>query len=174
VKYGTPTAGGPATPIEGPRRSPGEADTRIEAGHPGLAAALTRTRKDLAALQVPDPRAGRAYVAAGAPWFMTLFGRDSLLTAGMALPLSVEPAVGTLQALAATQGRTTDPATEEQRHPAAAGVVGPGAAVRARFGSITAEGRTGTSSADGAGRNPGLCGRGSAGQPGTRRPSLRP
>ena len=37
-----------------------------------------------------DPRPGppgRRVVAAGAPWFMALFGRDSLLTSWMALPL---------------------------------------------------------------------------------------
>lgn len=46
---------------------------------------------------------GRAFVAAGAPWFMTLFGRDSLLTAWMALPLHVGLPIGTLQQLAAAQ-----------------------------------------------------------------------
>ncbi|HKB29975.1 MAG TPA: glycogen debranching N-terminal domain-containing protein [Streptosporangiaceae bacterium] len=54
------------------------------------------------------------FAAAGAPWFMTLFGRDSLLTAWMALPLDPGLAVGTLRILAALQGRRTDPATEEQ------------------------------------------------------------
>ncbi|MGA5299933.1 glycogen debranching N-terminal domain-containing protein [Nucisporomicrobium flavum] len=87
---------------------------RIDAADPGLAAALRRTEDDLGALQAPDPRTGRPFVAAGAPWYMTLFGRDSLLTAWMTLPLDLSLAVGTLQALAATQGRTIDPATEEQ------------------------------------------------------------
>ncbi|MEV4706375.1 glycogen debranching N-terminal domain-containing protein [Actinoplanes sp. NPDC049316] len=88
--------------------------TRVGAGSPGLAAVLTRTEIDLGVLQAPDPRTGQPFVAAGAPWYMTLFGRDSLLTAWMALPLDLSLAVGTLQALAATQGRTTDPRTEEQ------------------------------------------------------------
>ncbi|MFL6121713.1 amylo-alpha-1,6-glucosidase, partial [Actinophytocola sp.] len=57
---------------------------------------------------------GRPFVAAGAPWFMTLFGRDSLLTAWMALPLDVGLAVGTLRTLAAAQGRVVDPLTEEE------------------------------------------------------------
>ncbi len=57
---------------------------------------------------------GPPFVAAGAPWFMTLFGRDSLLTAWMALPLDVGVSVGTLQQLAEAQGRRVDPITEEQ------------------------------------------------------------
>src|SRR3712207_2450380 len=61
-----------------------------------------------------DPGSGRSYVAAGAPWFMTLFGRDSLLTAWMALPLDVGLALGTLQTLAETQGKVVDPLTEEE------------------------------------------------------------
>ncbi|WP_272896429.1 amylo-alpha-1,6-glucosidase, partial [Mycobacterium avium] len=56
----------------------------------------------------------RPYVAAGAPWFMTLFGRDSLLTAWMALPLDVGLSIGTLQRLAALQGRRVDALTEEE------------------------------------------------------------
>src|SRR3712207_7335876 len=61
-----------------------------------------------------DPGSGRSYVAAGAPWFMTLFGRDSLLTAWMALPLDVGLALGTLQILAELQGKRFDPITEEE------------------------------------------------------------
>lgn len=45
---------------------------------------------------------------------MTLFGRDSLLTAWMSLPLDVGLSVGTLQRLADAQGRRVDPLTEEQ------------------------------------------------------------
>ncbi|HET8867993.1 MAG TPA: glycogen debranching N-terminal domain-containing protein [Agrococcus sp.] len=54
------------------------------------------------------------FAAAGAPWFMTLFGRDSLITARLLLPLSLELAEGTLRTLAARQGTTADPATAEQ------------------------------------------------------------
>src|SRR5690606_12885833 len=56
--------------------------TTLSADDPRLATALGRTLVDLGALQIEDPaHGGRAFVAAGAPWFMTLFGRDSLLTA---------------------------------------------------------------------------------------------
>ncbi|NUT46469.1 MAG: amylo-alpha-1,6-glucosidase, partial [Saccharothrix sp.] len=91
------------------------ASTRITASDPVLAGVLRRTEGDLGALRIEDPaRAGRPFVAAGAPWFMTLFGRDSLLTAWMALPLDVGLALGTLQTLAETQGRVVDPLTEEE------------------------------------------------------------
>ncbi|EUA50883.1 hypothetical protein I552_1824 [Mycobacterium xenopi 3993] len=40
---------------------------------------------------------------------MTLFGRDSLLTAWMALPLDVDLSLGTLRRLARAQGRREDP-----------------------------------------------------------------
>ena len=43
-------------------------------------------------------------VAAGAPWFMTLFGRDSLLTAWMTLPFDGSLAGGVLASLADLQG----------------------------------------------------------------------
>jgi glycogen debranching enzyme len=53
-------------------------------------------------------------VAAGAPWFMALFGRDSLLSSFMALPLDPALTVGTLRALARLQGTKVDPDTEEE------------------------------------------------------------
>ena len=46
-----------------------------------LAAVLRRSVEDIGALRIFDPEHPRgAVVAAGAPWFMALFGRDSLLT----------------------------------------------------------------------------------------------
>jgi glycogen debranching enzyme len=57
---------------------------------------------------------GQAVIAAGAPWFMTLFGRDALLTAWMLLPLDSSLALGTLRRLASLQGQRDDPLTEEQ------------------------------------------------------------
>ena len=89
--------------------------TLITVEHPALAKILRHTIHDLDALRMidqEDPQ--RIYVAAGAPWFMTLFGRDSLLTSWMALPLDPALAVGALQTLAALQGTQHDPRTEEQ------------------------------------------------------------
>lgn len=53
------------------------------------------------------------YFAAGTPWFLTLFGRDSLWSAMMALPLGVEVAGETLRLLARNQGVRHDAVTEE-------------------------------------------------------------
>ncbi|MBF6327575.1 glycogen debranching N-terminal domain-containing protein [Nocardia transvalensis] len=89
--------------------------TKLTSGDPLLTAVLQRTESDLGALQIHDnDREGRTFVAAGAPWFMTLFGRDSLLTAWMALPLDVGLALGTMQQLAEMQGQRVDPLTEEE------------------------------------------------------------
>jgi glycogen debranching enzyme len=64
---------------------------------------------DLDALCMPAPGVPGAVVpAAGAPWFLTVFGRDSLLSSLFALSHRPELAAGTLRVLAATQGRTTD------------------------------------------------------------------
>jgi glycogen debranching enzyme len=91
------------------------AGTAVVSGDPLLTRVLQRSASDLSTLQVyEDAPSGRPYIAAGAPWFMTLFGRDSLITAWMALPLDVELALGTLEKLAKTQGTNVDPITEEQ------------------------------------------------------------
>lgn len=76
---------------------------------------LRRSVTDLATLQIHDPaRPDLPVVAAGAPWFMALFGRDSLLTALMLLPVDAGLAVGTLRALGRHQGTRTDPVSEEE------------------------------------------------------------
>jgi glycogen debranching enzyme len=76
---------------------------------------IARSVEDLGALRIFDPaHPRRAVVAAGAPWFMAVFGRDSLLTAWMILPLDRQLALGTLQTLADRQGAQLVPTTEEQ------------------------------------------------------------
>jgi glycogen debranching enzyme len=69
---------------------------------------------DLHALRVRMPERRLTYIAAGAPWYMALFGRDALLTAFQALLMGTEHALDTLDALAAFQGTTTDRATGEE------------------------------------------------------------
>jgi glycogen debranching enzyme len=92
-----------------------DASTVITTEEPLLNQVLQGTERDLGALRIDDRASGgQPFVAAGAPWFMTLFGRDSLLTAWMALPLDVGLALGTLRRLADTQGRRVDPINEEQ------------------------------------------------------------
>jgi glycogen debranching enzyme len=92
-----------------------EATPIATTGHEGLQRVLRRSQEDLGALRIFDPEdPSLAAVAAGAPWFMALFGRDSLLTAYMALPIDRNLALGTLRTLARHQGRDTDPLTEEE------------------------------------------------------------
>ncbi|MFI5041411.1 MAG: glycogen debranching N-terminal domain-containing protein [Acidimicrobiales bacterium] len=87
----------------------------LDTEHDDLRQVVSRSLEDLGALRIFDPdHPDRAVVAAGAPWFMTLFGRDSLLTSWMALIVDPDLALGTLQTLARFQGEKTDPRTEEE------------------------------------------------------------
>jgi glycogen debranching enzyme len=80
-----------------------------------LRIAYDRALTDVGALRLFDPaRPDRPVVAAGAPWFMTVFGRDCLLTGYQALLASPDLALGALHLLARLQGVRTDPDTEEQ------------------------------------------------------------
>ena len=92
-----------------------ETTPRLSTGHPGFDRTVVRAVDDLGALRIFDPdHADRVVVAAGAPWFMALFGRDSLLASWMALPFDRDLAEGVLSELADTQGRQVDDRTEEQ------------------------------------------------------------
>lgn len=76
---------------------------------------ILRSQEDLGSLRIFDPNhPDRIVAAAGAPWFMALFGRDSLLTSLMSLLLDPSLALGTLQTLADHQGKEVNPATEEE------------------------------------------------------------
>jgi len=88
---------------------------QVRTADQNLAAVLDRSIEDLGALRIFDPaHPRRPVVAAGAPWFMALFGRDSLLTAWMLLPWDAGLAAGTLQTLATWQGEEVDAASEEE------------------------------------------------------------
>lgn len=87
----------------------------IDTDHLGLAKAVRRSGEDLGALRIFDPdHPDIPIVAAGAPWFMTVFGRDSLLTAWMTLLADPSLAEGVLQTLARFQGREVHAETEEE------------------------------------------------------------
>jgi glycogen debranching enzyme len=68
-----------------------------------------RSLVDLAALRFRKPVLLNAMPAAGLPWFMTIFGRDSLLTSFQALPFVPELAAATLRTLGLLQSRAHDP-----------------------------------------------------------------
>ncbi|WP_448568084.1 glycogen debranching N-terminal domain-containing protein [Thermus sp.] len=67
---------------------------------------------DLRALLLATPQGPMP--AAGIPWFVAPFGRDSLLTAFMLLPWGKEVARGVLRYLARRQGMVQDPFREEE------------------------------------------------------------
>ncbi|MHB1891032.1 MAG: amylo-alpha-1,6-glucosidase [Acidimicrobiales bacterium] len=76
---------------------------------------LERSAEDLGALRIFDPDfPERVVVAAGAPWFMTVFGRDSLISSWMALIVDPDLALGVMQTLARFQGTDIDPRSEEE------------------------------------------------------------
>lgn len=86
----------------------------LETADRDLLDVLACSLEDLATLRIFDPdQPDSPVIAAGAPWFMALFGRDSLLTSMMLLPIDTSLVVGTLTTLGAHQGRDVDPSTEE-------------------------------------------------------------
>ncbi|MEU7894363.1 glycogen debranching N-terminal domain-containing protein [Nonomuraea sp. NPDC049152] len=88
----------------------------LKSTNTGLVQVMRRSREDLGSLRLFDPGHPEEppAIAAGAPWFMTLFGRDSLLTSWMTLPLDQSLALGTLRRLARLQGVKVDPLSEEE------------------------------------------------------------
>jgi glycogen debranching enzyme len=87
---------------------------RIESDSDSLKATYHRSLVDLAALRFSPPIAGnRSLPAAGLPWFMTMFGRDSIFTSLQALPFTPELAATTLKALGEWQGTRLDDFRDE-------------------------------------------------------------
>jgi glycogen debranching enzyme len=73
---------------------------------------LDRCLRDLRALYTITPEG--AFLAAGIPWYVTLFGRDSMIASHQMLMVTPEPARQALTLLAATQGTRTDDWRDEQ------------------------------------------------------------
>ena len=88
---------------------------RVTADDPRLAPLVSQSLDDLRHLLLRDPlQRDDVFAAAGSPWYLTLFGRDSIWTARMMLPFGTELAAGTLRALARRQGTQDDPERAEQ------------------------------------------------------------
>ncbi|WP_035780843.1 amylo-alpha-1,6-glucosidase [Arthrobacter sp. H14] len=82
---------------------------------PRLKRLMHRAFSDLSSLRIADRALPNdVFLAAGAPWFYTMFGRDSLIAARMLLTVDTTLAAGTLRTLAARQGTKTDVETAEQ------------------------------------------------------------
>jgi glycogen debranching enzyme len=91
------------------------AEPSVVSGDSRLSSLIARSVADLAALELADPAGPQDhFLAAGAPWYLTLFGRDSLISARMSLPLGTGLAAGTLRALARRQGSRVDPDSAEE------------------------------------------------------------
>ncbi len=74
-----------------------------------------RSMIDLAALRFsPNIVSDKSIPAAGLPWFMTIFGRDSIITSLQTLPFAPELAEATLLTLAAWQGTVSDDFRDEE------------------------------------------------------------
>ncbi len=82
----------------------------LEANWDPLRHVYRRSIVDLAALRLNTEVGGMDYSlpAAGLPWFMTIFGRDTLIVSYQSLPVGPELAAGALRALAAHQATETD------------------------------------------------------------------
>lgn len=83
-------------------------------GDPRLNRWLRQALDDLDALRLTLPGNPDEFFAAGAPWFFTLFGRDSLWAARLFLSVDPGMAASTLRVLGRLQGSTADPATAEE------------------------------------------------------------
>ncbi len=82
---------------------------RLDTDWDDLRWAYHRSLVDLAALRFyPDSLPGSSLPAAGLPWYMALFGRDSLITSYQTLPFVPEMCRTTLRALAAQQADSFD------------------------------------------------------------------
>jgi glycogen debranching enzyme len=90
----------------------------FESDSDALEGVFRRSVIDLAALRVSGKLPGSAeefsLPAAGLPWFMTLFGRDTLLTALMSMWVGPELARGGLETLSILQGEKTDEFRDEE------------------------------------------------------------
>lgn len=102
-------ASGPAT------WNPAAMAAEVRADQPRLARWLETALGDLDALRLALPdHPEDEFFAAGTPWFFTLFGRDALWSARLALPVDVGIAASTLRVLARLQGTEDDPDTAQE------------------------------------------------------------
>ncbi|MEU8271146.1 glycogen debranching N-terminal domain-containing protein [Sphaerisporangium sp. NPDC049002] len=97
----------PARPVEWGR-------PRVTAADHRLVRLFDQSLDDLRSLRLAEVGApGDTFLGAGVPWFLTLFGRDSVWAARMLLPLGTDLAAGTLRVLARRQGTKLDPGSGE-------------------------------------------------------------
>ena len=86
--------------------------TRFSSSNDVFDATLRTALGDFHALQIPE--GDQHIVAAGIPWFATMFGRDSIIAAYQSLSLNPQLAIETLRTLAHYQGREVNDWRDEQ------------------------------------------------------------
>jgi glycogen debranching enzyme len=79
----------------------------IESDHELINQVVRRSLDDLCLLESTDPDGDR-FIAAGVPWFTTLFGRDALITSMQSIAFAPRLAVQTLEILARRQATAVD------------------------------------------------------------------
>jgi glycogen debranching enzyme len=87
---------------------------RVRGGWESLRRSFDRSIDDLAALRMRTGEYRRPLFAAGMPWFMTVFGRDTSITSLQTLLLGPEIAVGALEALTELQAHEEDTAIDAE------------------------------------------------------------
>ena len=85
---------------------------KVTAGNEMMNSLFRHSECDLMSIMSQD--AAGTYIMAGIPWFATLFGRDSIITALSMLPFSPAVAAGTLRMLARFQGAEVNADRDEQ------------------------------------------------------------
>jgi glycogen debranching enzyme len=83
--------------------------TSVASDHELFNLVIRRSVSDLRLLVNDGPGPDERYVAAGVPWFATLFGRDALISAFQSLAFRPQIAIETLDVLAALQATEDDP-----------------------------------------------------------------
>ena len=101
----------PTAVVHAPTRPRDWNAAEVRSGDRRLGRLVARSLDDLHALRLAD--GDDVFLGAGVPWFLTLFGRDSIWAARMLLPVGTGPAAGTLRVLARRQGTRVDTTSGE-------------------------------------------------------------
>ena len=87
---------------------------RLRTSSDDLRNSFSQSVADLAALRMRTDNGVGMLPAAGMPWFMTVFGRDTLITSLQTMLLGPELATASLDTLAALQAREDDPSIDAE------------------------------------------------------------
>jgi glycogen debranching enzyme len=86
--------------------------TSFNASHSIFGEMVETCKADFHALQIPEAK--ERVIAAGIPWFATMFGRDSIIAAYQSLMLNPQLAAETLRVLASHQGKEKNDWRDEE------------------------------------------------------------